>query len=804
MSGNRISKYKVNVGKKSRISVEWNDKQINYSDEAKKHIISIVSSRYDIPKEQIRVNYTPVDYNEKGEKIDMSTDVIQNIQDPKFQLKLFNDFINENKIDGVDFEYIKKIDSEINSLIDYDVYDKYRKYEVEWIKWGNFLSYDEDNYFDFRNLKGLTLVNGEPQNMSGKTTFAIDLMSFLLYGKPQKPYTLSECFNKFSDSNTLYVTGSIKIEGESYITERIITRRKKRGGDDWGNASQKVKYYRVINDEREELVDYDASGDNLAGGDSRATNKIIKESIGSEKDFNMIVSATEKDLDSLIDIGNTERGRLLSKWIGLLPLEEKEVKAKEKYKNFSSGLKSKIFNITDLTNENDELAKLNIEKDISKEKFTKRKLELDILIGTENEKKDELVSYKRNIDADVLKIDINTINVKMKDLEVEAKGKSLEEVELKKQFDEVKDVDFSMDKYKELNEVDKELSISINNIKKEIQTLRETNKHLKDSEACPTCKRKYENLDNSSSIAENKKNIELLIEKGILDNKKLNDNKELIIKLDDDKIKFDKKLKLQNSIEIIPVQIESLRVKYRECLSLIKKFNENEESIRKNNDIDIKLVNIKAKISSYETERTDIVKTIENLNRDIIENNKQSEKNDILIREITEELKAIKNWKTYLELVGKNGISKMVLKKTLPIINSNLNRMLEDVCDFEIEVLLTEKNDVIFEIIKDGVASSLGGASGFERTASGLALRHVLGNISTMPKPNFITLDEVLGKIGKEFYDNIRELYAKMEDSYQFILHITHIEDIKDWHKNFITITKKDNISVINQTINKN
>lgn len=804
MSGNRISKYKVNVGEKAKISVEWNDKQVNYSDEAKKHIISIVSSRYKIPKEQIRVNYTPVDYNEKGEKIDMSTDVIQNIQDPKFQLKLFKDFISENKIDDVDFEYIKKIDSEINSLIDYDVYDKYRKYEVEWIRWGNFLSYGEDNYFDFRNLKGLTLVNGEPQNMSGKTTFAIDLMSFLLYGKPQKPYTLSECFNKFSESNTFHVTGSIKIEGESYITERILTRRKKRGSDEWGSASQKVKYYRVINNEKEELAEYDASSDNLAGGDSRSTNKIIKESIGSEKDFNMIVSATEKDLDSLIDIGNTERGRLLSKWIGLLPLEEKEVKAKEKYKIFSSTLKSKIFNITDLTNENKELAKLNIEKNDLKEKATKRKLELDGLIEAENRGKDELVSHKRNIDEDVLKIDINTINIKMKDIELEANNKKLEGDELRKQFDEVKDIDFSMDEYKELNETDKKLSININNIREEIKSLRETNRHLKDSESCPTCKRKYENLDNSKSIIENKKRVDLLIDKGVAYNKKLNENRELIIKLDDDKIKFDKKLRLQNSIEIIPVQLENLRGKYRECLNLIKKFNENEDVIRKNNDIDIKLVNIKAKITSYENERTDRIKTIENLSRDVIENNKQIEKNNILIKDITEELKAIKNWKTYLELVGKNGISKMVLKKTLPIINSNLNRILEDVCDFEIEVLLTEKNDVIFEIIKDGVASSLGGASGFERTASGLALRHVLGSISTMPKPNFITLDEVLGKIGKEFYDNIRELYMKMEDSYQFILHITHIEDIKDWHRNFITITKKENISMVNQIINKN
>ena len=804
MIDSRISKYKVNVGEKAKISVEWNDKQVNYSDEAKKHIISIVSSRYKIPKEQIRVNYTPVDYNEKGEKIDMSTDVIQNIQDPKFQLKLFKDFISENKIDDVDFEYIKKIDSEINSLIDYDVYDKYRKYEVEWIRWGNFLSYGEDNYFDFRNLKGLTLVNGEPQNMSGKTTFAIDLMSFLLYGKPQKPYTLSECFNKFSESNTFHVTGSIKIEGESYITERILTRRKKRGSDEWGSASQKVKYYRVINNEKEELAEYDASSDNLAGGDSRSTNKIIKESIGSEKDFNMIVSATEKDLDSLIDIGNTERGRLLSKWIGLLPLEEKEVKAKEKYKIFSSTLKSKIFNITDLTNENKELAKLNIEKNDLKEKATKRKLELDGLIEAENRGKDELVSHKRNIDENVLKIDINTINIKMKDIELEANNKKLEGDELRKQFDEVKDIDFSMDAYKELNETDKKLSININNIREEIKSLRETNRHLKDSESCPTCKRKYENLDNSKSIIENKKRVDLLIDKGVAYNKKLNENRELIIKLDDDKIKFDKKLRLQNSIEIIPVQLENLRGKYRECLNLIKKFNENEDVIRKNNDIDIKLININAKITSYENERTDRIKTIENLSRDVIENNKQIEKNNILIKDITEELKAIKNWKTYLELVGKNGISKMVLKKTLPIINSNLNRILEDVCDFEIEVLLTEKNDVIFEIIKDGVASSLGGASGFERTASGLALRHVLGSISTMPKPNFITLDEVLGKIGKEFYDNIRELYMKMEDSYQFILHITHIEDIKDWHKNFITITKKENISVVNQTINKN
>lgn len=162
------SKFGVNVGKKSKIIIEWKDKPENYSYETKKHIQSIASERYGVPKDAVKINFLPVIYNEKGEIVDVSTDIINNIQDPKFQIKLFNDYINENSIEGVDFEFIKKIDSEINSKIDYDVYDKYKKYEIEWIKWDNFQSYGPNNSFDFRPLKGLTLVNGVPANMSGK------------------------------------------------------------------------------------------------------------------------------------------------------------------------------------------------------------------------------------------------------------------------------------------------------------------------------------------------------------------------------------------------------------------------------------------------------------------------------------------------------------------------------------------------------------------------------------------------------------------------------------------------------------
>lgn len=162
------NKFQVKIPKKAKIVVEWSDDPINYSHENKKHIISVMSEKYNIPKESIKVSFNPIRIGENGEVLDISTEVISNIQDPKFQIKLFGDYINENKIEGVDFEMIKKIDSEINSKIDYEVYDKYRKYGLEWLEWDNFMSYGEGNRFEFKDLKGLTLLNSRPENMGGK------------------------------------------------------------------------------------------------------------------------------------------------------------------------------------------------------------------------------------------------------------------------------------------------------------------------------------------------------------------------------------------------------------------------------------------------------------------------------------------------------------------------------------------------------------------------------------------------------------------------------------------------------------
>jgi ABC-type lipoprotein export system ATPase subunit len=63
--------------------------------------------------------------------------------------------------------------------------------------------------------------------------------------------------------------------------------------------------------------------------------------------------------------------------------------------------------------------------------------------------------------------------------------------------------------------------------------------------------------------------------------------------------------------------------------------------------------------------------------------------------------------------------------------------------------------------------------------------------------PNFITFDEVLGKVAADNLDNIRLLFDKIKDMYEIVFLITHNDVVKDWSNKILTIIKDDNISKI-------
>jgi DNA repair exonuclease SbcCD ATPase subunit len=786
-------KKKIDIGQNAKVKIQWNVHQSNYSPELENSMIALMAKKYGIPAKNISIEANYITNN--GETNVLSTEVVQSIYDPKFQQELMKQFIVNNDIKDVDFDEILKIDSQINALIDYDVYDKGKKYEIKWVKWDNFLSYGPDNYFDFTNLNGLVLLNGEPANKSGKSTFAYDLLHFLLFGKTNtnKAKNLGELFNNYlPDNRIITVEGCINIEGEDYIIKRTLTRPAQ--GKKTKTVTNKVEYYRINGDGSEEIL----PEDNKQEASTTATSKVIKEAIGNESDFDLIISANAKDLDNIISLTETEKGRLLSRWIGLSIIEDKDIKAREKWnKEISVGRFSDMYNQTQLETDVEALLEINKNNLLEIDTLKKSIETYDETIERNQKEKDLLLSSKQIIDESFLKVDATTLQATIDKLIDDGKRKNGELAILETQLKEFGDISFSEEEYRKLKTENEKLINDMAEARVTINNLKNINLTLEKASVCPTCHRKLDNIDNSAEIAVNLKEIEKYTANGIMMKKRSDELVAAMNEIEGLRQKSNKKTQVELKIAALKTDIANKRIVYKEKTQLLNDIQKNKEAIIKNSQIDASINVITTNINVTEGLKRTAIANVNSIEKDIIRNNESITLKKSYLLKIAEERKIERYWKLYLQMIGKDGISKMVLRNTLPIINSELNRLLGDVTDFRVEVIMNEKNDVDFLLIRNDTITRLSAASGLEKTQSALALRVVLGKMSKLSRPPFILLDEVLGTVASENYDDMKKLYIKISEYFSFILHITHIDALTDWHDSIITVTKINNISSI-------
>lgn len=787
----------IDIKKNSKLRINWKISPYDYSREVEKNIVEKISKKYLLPKDNVKVIPNFIMINEDGKELSITKDIIANIQDTDFQIKLFQEYIKINKIEDYDFDMIRSIDADINAKINYDVYDKYKRYSLKWIKWSNFLSYGENNYFDFTQLKNLVLIQGvHPfQNQSGKTTFAIDLFHFLLFGRTTKTDVQSKIFNKYlTEATEVEVEGCIMIDGNDYVIKRTLTRPRLDKRTNKSKTTQKIEYYKIVGDKEEELSDYvEAESNN--GESVIETNKIIKESIGNESDFDLIICATSDTLKDLISMKDTDRGKLLSRWIGLLPLEEKDILARGKYnEEIKPYLVSNKYDRETLSNEIDAYVIDSKHKKSQIEQLDKDLKLCEKEIEDYEGIKNEYLSSVQSIDDNIMKIDIVTLNKRITDIIELGKNKKIELKNIDDNIYKLKDIEYSIEEHDKLQKNISEENEKLIECRTEYKHIKNTLDSLVETGLCPTCGRKYsieENNELSNKLKELKDNG-LIIANNL---KKLNEKND---KLKSDRDSFNEKNKLIVKKSAIEVNISHLTNEYLEKNNLLKDYKKNSDAIDKNNSLKIKINNTEISLKEKRG-RKDILNREKNNIENIIKNNEQEIKNRRdTIEQINKEAILLKNWKIYLDMVGKNGICKMVLRKTLPIINANLSKMLNGVCDFNVEVRINDKNDIEFYMVKNGVYSDLSSGSGFELTCGALALRSVLSQISTIPRANFFVADEILVAVAQENMDNMHNLYNKIMEDYDFILNVTHDESIKDWFNMIVTVNKtEDGISSV-------
>jgi DNA repair exonuclease SbcCD ATPase subunit len=253
--------------------------------------------------------------------------------------------------------------------------------------------------------------------------------------------------------------------------------------------------------------------------------------------------------------------------------------------------------------------------------------------------------------------------------------------------------------------------------------------------------------------------------------------------------------------EKIEISLETTNLKLSKVEDDMKRFLEVQEKVKKNNEIESKLVKAGLRIDELISEKRDYER-IQTSNLTQIKNlEERIEKNLEIISQIALEFEKERIYKIYLEVFGKNGISKIIMKTMMPLINQELQRLLIDSCYFNLEVRINDKNEVEFIMIDNssGIEKLMVSGSGYERTIAAMALRAVLSKICSLPKPNIIVWDEVFGKISNDNLDMVGEFFIKMRDYFEKIFVISHNPLINNWANNVVRITKTENISKVSQ-----
>lgn len=773
--------------KNPAIKVEWEDVVENMTQERIKRVKSYFKQKYNTNNVKI---ITKALYNDSTAKL-KSLDVSDKLLDPQYQKNLIKDYITDGKID-CDWQLLDRLDNKVNAEVSKNNPNKitYNKWYLKRTEFSYFLSFGDDNVIDYEQLDGLTVIESEPKNFAGKTSAVCDLLLFLFFNTTTKSKTNAEIFNIYIDCDAVLVKGYINIDGDDYIIERAITRKKAKGSGEY-NVKSSLKYTKILSDGSEQ---------NLSEDQRQSTENVIKNAIGTEEDFLYTILTTGKNLEDLIDSKPTARGQILTKFLGLESLKEKEEICKKIYSAWNKNLVSNTHDINTLLQN-------NIENDQKKQLAEAEIVRLTQFINdkttelkTNEDRRDKLLSIRNNeIDVELLKANPDTLKTeinKLNNFKLDVEDK-IKKIILKEPSD------YYLEEAHE--KVKKDISDLIFNnrlLQNEITTKQQLIKNYEEGKSCPHCNRPFD-ADKISHIAEKVAELNAVIS-GI--NEKMSDNlqkkslfdemekKYSVLKAEYDKYEKEKLIKTKHELEIAQFDIE-LGVK----TLLLEKYNNNKKKMEDNEKIDSELLIIKSKILTINGEINQSRILIETNKNNIRNTEKSTETNNELIKKIKEEEKFIKSFEVYLQIFGKNGISKVILKNMIPLLNQELDRILSDSCNFTVELLINEKNELEFIMIDNEtrVAKPLYSGSGYERTIASLALRAVLTKVSTLPKPNIIVMDEIFGKVADENLDMVGEFFKKIKLYFEHILVISHNPLVKNWCDNVILIKKEDNISSI-------
>lgn len=735
----------------------------------------------------------------------------ENLRDITAQEELLRKFfkgknLNEDVLNTI-FELNKKFQIEIekNEDVTRDVF-----WSLKSLAWSNLFNYGEDNFIDFSKIKG---INGLfAPNSAGKSSF-IDIILETLFDKTTKDVS-KNLFLVNDNKKVASMVAKISIGDEDFIVERKIEKlkygqRKLDETKEWGKTS--LNFY---------LVDEDGNQAESLNGQLRPeTERAIRKRFGTFEDF-VLTSLLAQSRDSdIIKCKETDRRKILYKFLDLDIFEQKGRLAKEEGKKHFQKLKDfDANNLENLLSKSKQKLEEAYQKinELKKDKNEKLK---DVQDSRENISR--LLSMKEGVGQVLSEEDIERSWSHARDRfneHLKLYNDLLdEETKLRARLADLREeyTTYDANKIKKdiehLNKLISELDVSEKMLTKQKNMLSQWKKEVSilDSVPCgnsfPTCQflinafeKKSQTKSIEDEISKTEKSKELA-ERLISDFKENSDDPNELLK------RFttikDLILEIQSKLKGAEISKENCHLKmaneWREALRADlnrDKFKKDKDAIKKNEKIDHEIRNIESNVKKIE-------ESIKSIDERIIEHTKNVAINETVAKNVTEQLKSFQQLKDlcnayeyYSEAMGKYGIAYHILVEKLPILNEEINKILSFVVDFSVLLEHDSEEQTIKMHIKYGDYPSrpIELAGGAEKMISSIAIRVALLRITNLPKTNMFIIDEGFGSLDVKNVDSINKMFDYLRSVFEHVIIISHIDVMKDLVDNNIEISSDD------------
>lgn len=720
------------------------------------------------------------------------------------QNDLIEDYLRRNFV--VEDEQVKTaldINKEINEKLVIKETHRNCIWKPKLFEFGNMFSYGPDNVVDFTNMK--SVMGLFASNASGKSS-VMSALSFCLFDKCDRAFKAAHVLNTQTDS--FYCNLNFEISGVDYFINRSASTKKN------GDVTVVVDFWK--HDEHGEKV-------SLNGEQRAGTNAVIRDHVGSYDDFVLTALSLQNNNAIFIDKSQSERKDLLAQFMGIDIFDQLHSTASEDIKEINALLKR--FNREDFdetlsaTQEKLEDARRRYSEQDSKtnlalleqQKFNKQLADKNSQFKTCSFDEsgvdiDELEFNKKNL-GDRLEVAGEKRHEESNRKQVLVKNKSL----ILKNIVELSSAEDDCNKVLKIKEdivlVDKDLAVLRTSVNAKLDKL----KHYDSHEYDPACKFCVSNSRNLIESAEQTKK-----------------------ELDTDKAAADKLVEQKNKYTNTLNEYKNAESDF-EKLNILK--NEQTQTTYEINEADSKVLALSSMIESLEKDIVLNDKNIEayyeckdiidfnkklQLETDEIQNkllsvndttNKETEKLQTLFGEVKivekehedvvasiEEAKGYerkkRGYELYLDAVKRDGISYELISKTIPSIESEVNNILSQIVDFGMQLEMDGKH-IYSKITYEDRHWPLEMCSGMERFISSIAMRVALINVSSLPRPNFLVIDEGWGSLDGDNISSVFNLFTYLKGQFEFVMVISHLDIMRDMVDEIIEIQKEESFSKI-------